>query len=145
MDTLLFGAGGQITQVTLAIMSDDGGRWRRELAEQRGTRDSPFAADAEFDVISVSLQDVGDAAPRLAILTVPTAFSIDAEQVRNLVEAGREALRHSPGFERLRHALAADIAEGAAAIESKRNGASAVDFGREVTTACHEEGGPRCR
>ena len=60
VDTLLFGAGGQITQVTLAIMSDDRERWRRELAEQRGTLGSPFAADAELHVITVSLHDVED-------------------------------------------------------------------------------------
>jgi NTE family protein len=127
VDTLLFGVGGQITQVTLAIMSDDKTRWHRELAKQRGAAGSPFAADAELHVITVSLHDVEDPTLRDSILTVPTAFSIDAEQVRNLVEAGREALRHSPEFQRLRHALAADTAEGAAAIEPKRNGASAVD------------------
>jgi NTE family protein len=127
VDTLLFGAGGQITQVTLAIMSDDRERWRRELSEQRGTLGSPFAADAELYVISVSLKDVEDATSRRALLTVPTAFSIDAEQVRQLLEAGREALRHSPEFQRLRHALAADTAERAAAIGSERISASAVD------------------
>jgi NTE family protein len=127
VDTLLFGAGGQITQFTLAIMSDDSERWRRELVEQRGTGGSPFAADAELYVISVSLRDVEDVASRLAILTIPTAFSIDAEQVRKLREAGREALRHSPEFRRLRDALAAGAVERAAAIESGRDGASAVD------------------
>ena len=60
VDTLLFGAGGQITQVTLAIMSDDRERWRRELAEQRGTLGSPFAADADRHVITVGLHDVED-------------------------------------------------------------------------------------
>jgi NTE family protein len=127
VDTLLFGVGGQITQVTLAIMSDDRERWHRELAEQRGAAGSPFAADAELHVITVSLHDVEDPTLRHSILAVPTAFSIDAEEVRNLVGAGREALRHSPEFQRLRDALAADIAEGAAATESKRSGAAAVD------------------
>ena len=42
-------------------MSDDKERWRRDLAEQRGTLGSPFAADAELYVISVSLHDVEDA------------------------------------------------------------------------------------
>jgi NTE family protein len=126
VDTLLFGAGGQITQVTLAIMSDDKTRWHRELGEQRGAAGSPFAADAELHVITVSLHDVEDPALRHSILTVPTAFSIDAKEVRNLVEAGRDALRHSPEFRRLRHALAADITEGSC-DRVKRNGASAVD------------------
>lgn len=129
VDTLLFGAGGLITQVTLAILSDDGERWRRELAEQRGTRGSPFAADAELYVISVSLRDVQDAAARLAVLTIPTAFSIDAEQVRTLLEAGREALRHSPEFQRLRHALAADFPEDVATTDSERKGSSTIARG----------------
>ena len=102
-------------------------RWRREVAEQRGTLGSPFAADAELHVISVSLRDVEDTNLRRAVLSVPTAFSIDAEQVRNLQEAGRQALRHSPEFQRLRRALEADTVEGTAAIKSERNGASAVD------------------
>lgn len=105
VDTLLFGVGGQITQVTLAIMSDDRERWHRELAEQRGTLGSPFAADAELHVITVSLHDVKDAALRDAVLTVPTAFTIDSEQVRQLIEAGREALRRSPEFQQLRRSL----------------------------------------
>lgn len=106
VDTLLFGAGGQITQVTLAIMSDDRERWRRELAEQRGAAGSPFAVDAELHVITVSLHDVDDTPLRDSILTVPTAFTIDSEQVKKLIEAGRQALRHSPAFLELRRSLA---------------------------------------
>ena len=106
VDTLLFGAGGQVTQVTLAIMSDDRERWRRELAEQRGTLGSPFAADAELHVITVSLHDVEDPALRRSILTVPTAFTIDPDQVHQLVEAGHQALRRSAEFQQLRQSLA---------------------------------------
>jgi NTE family protein len=129
VDTLLFGAGGQITQVTLAIMSDDMERWRRELAEQGGTTGSPFAADAELHVITVSLRDVKDAALRQTILTVPTAFTIDPEQVRHLIEAGRAALRQSPEFKRLRCSLTAETAEGGAATPSGRTGGSVVGCG----------------
>ena len=105
VDSLLFGYSGQITQVTLAIMSDDTERWRRELAEQRGTPGSPFAADAELHAINISLHDVEDSGLRHMILTVPTAFTIDPEQVRHLIEAGREALRRSAGFQQLRDSL----------------------------------------
>jgi NTE family protein len=124
VDTLLFGVGGQITQVTLAIMSDDRERWHRELAEQRGAAGSPFAADAELHVITVSLHDVEDPTLRHTILTVPTAFTIDSEQVRQLVEAGREALRRSAEFQQLRRSLA--IEHGTTARPSM-TGASAVD------------------
>jgi NTE family protein len=130
VDTLLFGVGGQITQVTLAIMSDDRERWHRELAKQRGAAGSPFAADAELHVITVSLRDVEDPTLRNLILAVPTAFSIDAEEVRKLVQAGREALRNSPEFQRLRHALATDVAQG-----QRRSSRSALNRSRRARRA----------
>jgi NTE family protein len=131
-DTLLFGVGGQITQVTLAIMSDDMERWRRELAEQRGTAGSPFAVDAELHVITVSLRDVKDAGLRHTILTVPTAFTIDPEQVHQLIEAGRTALRQSPEFKRLRRSLTDETAEGGEAAPPARTGGSVVECGAAV-------------
>ena len=105
VDTLLFGAGARMTYTTLAMMSDDMERWRREIEQQRGTLGSPFAADAELHVISVSLHDVSDPALRQSILTVPTAFSIDRKHVQHLIEAGREALRRSAEFQKLRRGL----------------------------------------
>jgi len=106
VDTLLFGAGARITQTTLEMMRDDMQRWQREVAERRGRPGSPFAADAELHVVSVSLHDVEDAAVRHSILTIPTAFTIDPKEVRQLVEAGRQALRRSPEFQRLHRRLA---------------------------------------
>jgi NTE family protein len=126
VDSLLFGYSGQITQVTLAIMSDDTERWRRELAEQRGTPGSPFAADAELHAINISLHDVEDSGLRHMLLAVPTAFTIDPEQVRHLIEAGREALRHSAEFQQLRGSLAGSIEHRTTARPSMA-GASAVD------------------
>jgi NTE family protein len=106
VETLLFGAGARMTTATLEMMRDDMQRWRREVAEQRGTLGSPFAADAELHVVSVGLHDVDDIAVRRSVLTIPTAFTIAPEQVRLLVEAGREALRRSPEFQHLRRRLA---------------------------------------
>jgi NTE family protein len=105
VDTLLFGAGARITHTTLAMMSDDVQRWKREIEAQRGSLDSPFSADAQLHVISVGLHDVDDEALRHSILTVPTAFTISEEHVARLLEAGRQALRRSPEFERLRVSL----------------------------------------
>ena len=126
VDSLLFGYGGQITQVTLAIMRDDAERWRRELAEQRGTPGSPFAADAELHAINISLRDVEDSGLRHMLLTVPTAFTIDPEQVRHLIEAGRESLRRSAEFQQVRGSLAGSIEHWTTARPSMA-GASAVD------------------
>jgi NTE family protein len=123
VETLLFGAGGQITQFTMALLSDDKERWRRELAEQRGTQGSPFAADAELHVIAVSLHDVQDSGLRRAVITIPTAFTIDPAQVQHLIAAGREALRRSPGFQHLVGSLARETGgdrEPAAAEAARR-------------------------
>ena len=111
VDTLLFGAGARITQTTLEMMRDDMQRWRREVAERRGRPGSPFAADAELHVVSVSLHDVEDPAVRHSVLTIPTAFTIDPKEVRQLVEAGRQALRRSPEFQRLHRRLAGETVE----------------------------------
>jgi NTE family protein len=106
LHTLVFGAGSRSTSTTLAMMNDDIERWRLEVAEQRGALGSPFAAEAELHVISISLRDVADPALRQAVVTVPTAFSISPGQVHDLIEAGRDALRRSPAFQRLRRSLA---------------------------------------
>jgi NTE family protein len=127
VDTLLFGVGGHITQITLAIMSDDRERWRRELAEQRGTLGSPFAADAELHVIVVSLHDVKEADLRDSILPVPTAFTIDSEHVHQLVTAGRMALRRSADFQKLRDSLAEKSIEHGATDQLSKTATSALD------------------
>lgn len=111
MDALLFGAGSRGTQMTLAMLDDDLRRWNEELARRRGSRDSPFAADAEIHVISVSLRDVPDAERRRLALKVPTAFSIAPAEVQLLQDSAREALRRLPAFQRLRQSLGAATPE----------------------------------
>ena len=86
-------------------------RWRREVAERRGLLGSPFAPDAELHMVSVSLHDVEDPAVRQAVLTIPTAFTISPKEVRQLMEAGRQALRRSPEFQRLRRRLTGETVE----------------------------------
>ena len=105
MDALIFGAGSRGTQETLAMLSEDIRRWAGQLARQRGSASSPFAADAEIHVISVSLRDVPDAEERQLLLQVPTAFTITPSDEQRLQEAGRAALRASPEFRRLRASL----------------------------------------
>jgi len=105
VDSLLFSAGARATQETLGILDDDARRWAAEIARQRGTADSPFAADAQLHVIGVSLRGLADGSLRRTLLRVPTAFSITPEQVHTLEQAGRDALRESPAFQRLREDL----------------------------------------
>lgn len=105
MDALLFGAGSRVTQMTLAMLEDDLQRWNDELMRHRGNPDSPFAADAEIHVVSLSLRDVPDPEQRRLTLRVPTAFTIAPGDVQLLQDAAREALRRSPAFQRLRQSL----------------------------------------
>lgn len=114
MDALLFGAGSRVTQMTLAMLDDDLRRWNEELKRHRGSRDSPFAADAEIHVVSISLHDVPDANKRRLTLQVPTAFTIAPADVQLLQDAGREALRRSPAFQDLRRSLDTTVTEAAA-------------------------------
>lgn len=105
LNALVFGAGSRATGETLAEMSDYAQRWRQELESMRGQVGSPFAADAELYIISVSLRQVQDGASRSRLLQVPTALTILPWQVRQLQEAGRAAMRSSPEFQRLRASL----------------------------------------
>ena len=109
MDALLFGAGSRVTQMTLAMLEDDLRRWNAELKAHRGAPDSPFAADAEIHVISVSLRDVPDTEQRRLTLRVPTAFTIAPADVKLLQDAGQEALHRSLAFQRLTKSLGAAV------------------------------------
>ncbi|GIL05398.1 MAG: hypothetical protein BroJett031_19180 [Betaproteobacteria bacterium] len=122
IDALVYGAGARLTQITLGMMEDDMRRWRREVFEQRGTQGSPFAADAELHVVSVSLHNVEDGDTRRGVLSIPTAFTIRSEEVRKLVQAGREVLRASPEFQRLllglrNQAHGGRVVQGAAGVD----------------------------
>ncbi len=105
LESLIFGAGSRETQVTLAMLNDDQRRWRDEILRTRGQPGSPFAADAEIHVVSVSLHDVPDDKIRHSLLRVPTAFTIEAHDVIELQRAGAAALRASPAFQRLKQSL----------------------------------------
>jgi NTE family protein len=105
LESLIFGAGSRETQVTLGMLDDDLQHWRDEIRRTRGQPGSPFAADAEIQVVSVSLHDVPDDKIRHSLLRVPTAFTIEAGDVVELQRAGAAALRESTAFKQLREAL----------------------------------------
>jgi NTE family protein len=105
LESLIFGAGSRETQVTLGMLDDDLRRWRDEIARTRGQSGSPFAADAEIHVVSVSLHDVPDDKIRHSLLRVPTAFTIEAHDVVALQRAGAAALQASAAFQQLRATL----------------------------------------
>lgn len=101
LDALVFGAGSRTTKETSVMIVDAARRLAEELLADRGSEGSPFAADAQLHVISVSLRDLPDETLRRQLLQVPTAFTILPLQVHQLREAGRRTLRASPEFQGL--------------------------------------------
>lgn len=106
LESLIFGAGARDSQVTLGILSDDLLRWRQELARTRGQPGSPFSPDAQLHVVNLSLHDERDDRIRDRLLRVPTAFTIEAQDVRELQTAGTRALQSAESFLQLQQALA---------------------------------------
>ena len=106
LDALVFGAGSRVTTETTAMLNDTTLRLSEELQAARGRPGSPFAADAEVHVINVRLRDLQDSSN--ALLRVPTALTILPGQVAELKSAGRQALRESAEFQRLRSSLDAE-------------------------------------
>jgi len=101
LDTLVFGAGGRDTKVTLAILQQDVVRWTEELTLARGRPGSPFSADAQIHALVVSLRVVPDPERREALTRMPTSLSLSPGQVRELQAAARSILLSSPAFRRL--------------------------------------------
>jgi len=126
-DALVFGAGSRTTTETSAMVIDATRRLAEELMADRVSAGSPFAADAQLHVISVSLRDVPDEALRQQLLQVPTAFTILPLQVRQLRDAGGAALRASAEFQKLVRSLQGQEASMATAGDA--NAANGTDQG----------------
>jgi len=107
VDSLVFGAGSRVTTETTEMVNDVARRMSEQLRADRTRPGSPFAPDAEIHVINVSLRGLRDPEVRRTLMSVPTAFTILPIQVRQLQIAGRQALRESPEFQRLRRSLTA--------------------------------------
>lgn len=105
LESLIFGAGARESQITLGILAEDLKRWREELNRSRGQPGSPFAPDAELQVVSLSLHDERDDRIRDRLLRIPTAFTIEAQDVIELQAAGTRALQGSAAFADLQRAL----------------------------------------
>lgn len=60
LDSLVFGAGAQLTTEATVMMSDVARRLSEELQAARSRPGGPFAPDAVIHVIDVSLHDLQD-------------------------------------------------------------------------------------
>ena len=88
---------------TLEQMHDSLQRWAQEVSTP-GRKVQPW-------LVTVALRDVADAAERERLSRVPTSFDLSAEQVDELVAAGRALLRGNPEFRRLLATLGTQPAE----------------------------------
>jgi NTE family protein len=113
LDALVFGAGSRATKETTAMVDDIASRMTVALRSERSRADSPFAPDVEIHVVNLSLRGLQEPELRRSLLRVPTALTILPIQVEELQRAGRQVLRESNAFERLRRSLHAQ-SEGAA-------------------------------
>ena len=104
IDAMLFGTGARATQETLGLLNDTARQWKRELGSASDGKSS-FADDAEIYVINVNLRDAPEAMERSRLLQIPTAFSIPADDVTRLIQAGRHVLESSPGYRDLLRSL----------------------------------------
>jgi len=114
LDAMIFGAGSRWTAETTEIVKETARRAAEEVRAARGREGSAFAADAEVFVINLRLRDLQDARMRQHLLQVPTAFEILPSDSRLLQAAGREVLRASPEFQRLRRNLGMEAGFAAA-------------------------------
>ena len=105
VDAMLFGTGARATQETLGLLADVSQQWKQEISAAAAGGQSAFAKDAQIYVITVNLRDAPEAVQRMRLLQIPTAFSIEADDVTQLIQAGRDVLLASPRFKELMQSL----------------------------------------
>ena len=105
IDSLLFGTGARATRETQEYLRDVSSQWQSALASGAGGPADVFARDAQIHIVQVNLRDAPDEAARRRLLQVPTAFSVSAQEVDALIEAGGTVLRASPDFRQLMDSL----------------------------------------
>lgn len=88
---------------TLQQVHDSMQRWADEVSTPE-RRVQPW-------LVTVALGDVADAGLRARLAKVPTSFDLTAQQVDELVAAGRALLRDNPEFRRLLASLGAQAAD----------------------------------
>ncbi len=77
-------------------------QWRREVIARRCAKgNDPACSDIEFYVVEVNLAAVSDPVERARLQGLPTSLRIESGDVNALRDAARDALSHSPEFQRL--------------------------------------------
>jgi NTE family protein len=96
-----FGLLSRYAAETNDAFADEVEIWRREIRMAAAEGHGPFAPDAELYYIEVGLRDYPNPATRAELLEIPTAYTLDARQVEELINAGHEILDTNTEFRRL--------------------------------------------
>lgn len=108
-DGIRFGLLSRYTDETNDRFAEDVEKWRREIHMAAAAGHGPFAPDAELYYVEIGLRNHPDEATRTKLLAIPTAYTLEQNQVEELIDAAREILGANPEFKR----LIADIARSA--------------------------------
>ncbi len=108
-----FGLLSHYAAETNDAFSDEVEKWRREIRVAALDGRGPFASDAELYYIEVGLRDHPNEVRKAELLAIPTSYTLDREQVDELINAGREILDANTEFRR----LLTDLEHSANAIE----------------------------
>jgi NTE family protein len=111
-----FGLLSRYAAETNDAFADEVEIWRREIRIAAAEKDGPFAPDADLYYIEVGLRDYPNPATRAGLLEIPTAYTLDAKQVEELIDAGHEILDTNTEFQR----LLTDLAHSTQPIEKLR-------------------------
>jgi NTE family protein len=89
------------TVETLAYARSSMNAAAKALAEQQHDRGQPDGDDVQAMLIEVSFDDLESEAERAYFNALPTSFTLPAEDIDRLREAGGRLLRNSPDYQRL--------------------------------------------
>ena len=96
-----FGLLSRYAAETNDAFADEVEAWRREIRIAAAEGHGLFAPDADLYYIEVGLRDYPNLATRAELLAIPTAYTLDARQVEELINAGHEILDTNTEFRRL--------------------------------------------
>jgi len=99
--SIQFGLLSRYAAETNDAFADEVEKWRREIRIAALEGHGPFAPDAELYYIEVALRDYPNLVTRAELLAIPTAYTLDAKQVEELINAGHEILDANTEFRRL--------------------------------------------
>jgi len=128
-DNIRFSLLSHYTEETNNRFAEDIGKWRNEIRITASKGHGPFAPDADLYYVEIGLRDFPDEATRAKLLAIPTSYTLNQNQVEELIHAAHKLLELNPEFNR----LITDIARPA----YSPNGADAVRKLQSLPAGAH--------